>query len=212
MDWTLVLSYLFAVKKHTDLSSVIIIDTTRVILFFVPTLVEFIRINSWCWCWLWRWDPNTTISSSGRPCCKSVWMQLICVNQSSIHSLHCNICLDKSIQQHCTLFSDELVSLTGTTALILISLDAQPRYFKPRCVLKEKLEQELLRIQKEGIITPVKFSDLTAPIIPITKYNGQVHICEDYKLTVNQTSKLYVYLFITTHRWSACMIRGWGLL
>ena len=60
----------------------------------------------------------------------SVWMQLICVNWSSIHSVHCNIRLDKLIQQHFTLFSNELVYLTGTTALILISSDAQLHIFQ----------------------------------------------------------------------------------
>ena len=39
----------------------------------------------------------------------------------------------------------------------------------------------------------MKFSDWAAPIVPVMSNNGQVHICGNYRLTVNEVSKLDVY-------------------
>ena len=39
-----------------------------------------------------------------------------------------------------------------------------------------------------GIITHVKSSDWAAPIVPVTKPDGSVRICGDYKLTINQAA------------------------
>ena len=37
-------------------------------------------------------------------------------------------------------------------------------------------------------IEPVQFAKWAAPIFPVVKGDGTVHICGDYKLTVNQAS------------------------
>jgi len=48
--------------------------------------------------------------------------------------------------------------------------------------LKAKVEQELERLQGEGIISPVEFSEWAAPIVPVVKSNVSVCIlCGDYK-------------------------------
>ena len=59
--------------------------------------------------------------------------------------------------------------------------------------MKAPLEQELERLEKEGIITPVPFSEWTAPIVLIVKSDGSVRVCKDYKCTINQASKLDNY-------------------
>ena len=94
------------------------------------------------------------------------------------------------------LFSDQLGTLQGTTAKIVVPENAQPRFFKARQVpyiLKDKVERELDRLQKEHIITPVQFSDWGAPIFPVVKSDGNIRICGDYKLTANQVAKLDTY-------------------
>ena len=55
------------------------------------------------------------------------------------------------------------------------------------------IECELDRLQSEGIISPVEYSDWAAPIIPILKADGTVRICGDYKTTINRNSKLDGY-------------------
>ena len=93
-------------------------------------------------------------------------------------------------------FQDELGMLHGMEAKIYVDEKATPRYFKARPVpyaLKKGVEDELERLEKEGIISPVEFSKWAAPIVPVMKTNGDVRICGDYKCTVNQVSKLDNY-------------------
>lgn len=74
--------------------------------------------------------------------------------------------------------------------------EAQPNYLKARSdpySLKKSVEFELEKLQREGIISPVEFSEWAAPIVPVAKPSGAVTICGGYKLTVNQVSKLDNY-------------------
>ena len=59
--------------------------------------------------------------------------------------------------------------------------------------MRGKVEQELNRLQRQGVLTPVAFSDWAAPIVPVLKKDGSVRICGDYRLTVNQAAKLETY-------------------
>ena len=73
---------------------------------------------------------------------------------------------------------------------------AESKYIKARAVpyaLRTNVELELETLEREGIISPVEFSEWEAPIVPVAKPNGTVRICRDYKLTVNQVSKLDNY-------------------
>ena len=45
-------------------------------------------------------------------------------------------------------------------------------------------------LQALGVIQPVQFSDWGAPIVPVTKSDGRIRICGDYKITVNRAAKL----------------------
>ena len=49
------------------------------------------------------------------------------------------------------------------------------------------------RLQLEGTIGSVEFSDWAAPIVPIVKYDKTIGICGAYKVTVNQAAKLENY-------------------
>ena len=94
------------------------------------------------------------------------------------------------------LFKNNVGTLKGTTAKMYVFPDTKPRFFKPRPVpyiLKDKIEQELARLQEQGIITPVQFSEWAAPIVPVIKSDGNVRICSDYKVTINQVTKQDVY-------------------
>lgn len=63
--------------------------------------------------------------------------------------------------------------------------EAKPRYLKPRVVpyaLKELVEQEINRLVDESIIQTVEYGK---PIVPILKPDGSIHLCGDYKVTIN---------------------------
>ena len=66
--------------------------------------------------------------------------------------------------------------------------NATPQFFKPRPVpfaLKEKIAEELKRLERIGVLEKVEFSDWATPIVPVRKPDGTVRICSDYKVTAN---------------------------
>ena len=72
----------------------------------------------------------------------------------------------------------------------------QSLYYKARTVpfaLRQKVECELEQLESQEIIEPVHFSDWAAPIVPVTKRDGSIRICGDYKLTVNKVAQTEVY-------------------
>ena len=94
-------------------------------------------------------------------------------------------------------FKEELGTLQGFTAKILVDSDAQPRFCKARSVpyaLKDKVEEELTRLTKEGILEPVQSSDWASPIVPVLKSDkSSVCICGDFKPAVNRVACLDKY-------------------
>lgn len=100
------------------------------------------------------------------------------------------------MQRYSNVFREELGTLKGVTVKLHVDPDAVSRFFKPRVVpyaMKSKVEEELEHLQALGIVEPVQFSRWTVPIIPVLKPDGTARICGDYKLTVNQVSKLEEY-------------------
>ena len=82
--------------------------------------------------------------------------------------------------------------MKGTLATIALRLEATSKFYKHRPVpyaYKAKVEAELKRLQEEGTIEPVTFSEWAAPIVPLMKKNGTVRICGDYRLAVKQAAQ-----------------------
>uniref|UniRef100_A0A1A7YSF0 Gypsy retrotransposon integrase-like protein 1 n=2 Tax=Iconisemion striatum TaxID=60296 RepID=A0A1A7YSF0_9TELE len=108
--------------------------------------------------------------------------------------------LDESLQsilsKHEEVFKEELGTLKGTKATIHVNEDATPRFYRPRSIpyaMRAKVDEEIDRLLKEDVITPVKYSEWAAPVVPILKPEGTVRLCGDYKLTVNVVSTLEQY-------------------
>ena len=55
--------------------------------------------------------------------------------------------------------------------------DAVPKFVKARPVafaLRPKVEQELDKLEKQNILTPVQVSDWASPVVPVLKKDGRV--------------------------------------
>ena len=81
----------------------------------------------------------------------------------------------------------------GTTksyqAKLHIKSDETPKIFKARKVpyaLRSSFEDELNRLEWEGILEKVTHSKWATPIVAVPNPDGRVRLCGDYKATVNQ--------------------------
>ena len=104
--------------------------------------------------------------------------------------------LETLLQKYPSVFQDELGLAETFTAKIHVDPEAEPRFRKARPVpysQRSNVHAEIDRLQEEGIIEPVEFSEWAAPIVSVTKPNGSFRICGDYKVTVNSVSKLDKY-------------------
>ena len=52
-----------------------------------------------------------------------------------------------------------------------------------------KVEEDLERLQRHGVIEPVEQSEWAAPIATRIKPSGQARICGDFKVTINKVTK-----------------------
>ena len=74
--------------------------------------------------------------------------------------------------------------------------DSIPKFHRPRplpLALKAKVEKELERQVKLGIIQKVNVSEWGTPIVPVIKPSGALRLCGDYKTTVNSQLQVNQY-------------------
>ena len=98
------------------------------------------------------------------------WLEKIKIDWNSIHALQNSSSLSSLLNKYSSLFSDTLGLLQGTTAKLHVHPQATPKFFRARPVpfrLKDKIDKELNRLQKLGIISPVQHADWAASIVPI---------------------------------------------
>ena len=122
------------------------------------------------------------------------WLSKIRLDWTELCNNHAcySLSLQDILDGNSSVFSPELGTLKGATATIQLDPSAQPRFCNARTVpyaLKGKID----RLMKEGVIEPIAFTEWAAPIVPVLKKDGTVRICGDYKLTVNQASKVDSY-------------------
>ena len=79
-------------------------------------------------------------------------------------------------------------TVQGHEARIALTAKAIPRFHRSRPVLyalQENVNQELDRMQREGVIRPIEKDDWATPVVVIRKGDGTVRLCGDYKVTTN---------------------------
>ena len=112
--------------------------------------------------------PAMVVKSPGPNLVKRNWLQVIKLNWNSIFSIQeGNPQLQKIPDAHKDVFGEGLGTLKGTEAKIYVDPSAPPKVMQDRPVpyaLKAKVEKELGRLQSEGIIPPVEFTEWAASI------------------------------------------------
>ena len=92
--------------------------------------------------------------------------------------------LEDVLQKHAIVFSEKMGVAKNIVAKIHVDPEATPKFYRPRSVpyaIKGKIEQELQRLENEGVVSKVVESEWAAPIVPVMKSDGSVRLCGDYK-------------------------------
>lgn len=87
-----------------------------------------------------------------------------------------------------SVFQDGLGTVKDHEAEIHLDNGARPRCCNARPVpyaLRSTVDAELDRLEREGIIKPVKSAEWASPLVIVKKKNGTIRLCADFKVTIN---------------------------
>ena len=97
----------------------------------------------------------------------------------SIYHVQGKDLIEHLTQKYPQVFNQELGCGQDVKAKMNISRGTQPKFFKARSVSyynKEKVEEELERLQTQGIISPITYSEWATPVVPVAKPNNKVRL------------------------------------
>ena len=78
------------------------------------------------------------------------------------------------------------------TDCIQLKEEVQPTFMKARPVpfsQRQPLKDELERLEKQGVLERVAYSDWAVPVVIVSKGNGKVRVCGDF-VQVNQKKRV----------------------
>lgn len=98
--------------------------------------------------------------------------------------------LEKLLEEYnSTVFDTNLGEIPKVRGHLTLKENTQPIFIKPRRIpyaLRAKVDEEIDRLEKQGIITKIDHSEWGTPVVPIVKPNGSIRLCADYKVTLNK--------------------------
>ena len=98
--------------------------------------------------------------------------------------------LSKLLSKYDEIFQEGLETLKGYKAKIEVNPEATPLFCKARTLsysMRDKVEEELNQLVTDKA---VDYSDWAAPIVAVVKSDQKsVHVCGDFRMTVNPVSK-----------------------
>lgn len=119
--------------------------------------------------------------------------------------------LQAMLKQHASVFSESVSAIADFKATIRMQSGAQPKFCKARPVpysLKDAVERELNRLEKEGIISKAERSKWASPIVVVPKADKSIRICGDYKVTINSELEAETYPLPNTEDLFATLAGG----
>ena len=134
--------------------------------------------------------PILVIKGEGPPLIGRNWLNSLKLNWRNLFSL--NTPVNSLVTQYEEVFGPDSGGVKDLKVTIHVSKDACPVFMKarhPPYILREGIEKELTRLEKDDIIEKVEFSEWATPIVPVVKKDKSIRICGDFKTTVNKAIK-----------------------
>ncbi|PFX26219.1 Uncharacterized protein K02A2.6 [Stylophora pistillata] len=143
---------------------------------------------------------KTYVKGSGLSLFRRNWLFPVNLDWKKICSIHVSdpgltpevkSQLHNTVQCHSNVFKPGLGTIQGITAKLEMKPDAQPKFSKARPVpyaLQEAVDAEYHRLESEGIVEKVEFSEWATPMVHVPKAAGTTRSCGDYAVTVNPNS------------------------
>ncbi|KAG8174283.1 hypothetical protein JTE90_020770 [Oedothorax gibbosus] len=134
--------------------------------------------------------PLLVVEGEGPNLCGRNWIELFNILPvSSCLSVSHENSIESLLNNHSDVFSSELGKFKDYQINLIVKPDVQPSFYKARTLpfaVRDKVKDELQRLQDVGIIKPVRYSQGAAPIVPVLKSDKtSIRICGDFKLTAN---------------------------
>lgn len=92
------------------------------------------------------------------------------------------------LKKYPSVFSEELGTFNGYKISLTTNPETIPKFFKHRPVplaLRENVETEIDRLVAINVLIPVDHSEWTTSVVPISKGDGSVRLCGNFKITVS---------------------------
>ena len=104
--------------------------------------------------------------------------------------------LNVMLMKYKAIFEDRIGTMKGYKAKIHVKDNAIPKFAKARNVpfaLEDSVNKELEKLEREGVLKTIPFSEWASPIVIVPKPDGQVRICGDFKRTINPNIESEIY-------------------
>ncbi|KAK6959479.1 monoacylglycerol lipase abhd6 [Biomphalaria glabrata] len=136
--------------------------------------------------------PLYILSKGSNPILGREWIRSLKINWSDIKQLiSSESCIQENIncliKEFDEVFSEGIGTVRNMQATIAIKDDAKPKFCNARPIpyaIKAKVEKELNKLENEGILSKVNYSNWATPIVPIMKPSGDVRICGNHQPSV----------------------------
>ncbi|XP_046402570.1 uncharacterized protein K02A2.6-like [Ischnura elegans] len=137
------------------------------------------------------------VKNGGPPIMGRDWLKILRVTIPVMHVGVRDPKLERVLEKFTALWEGELGTFNKAEVALILKPDAKPVYCPPRALafaLRKKVDEELDRLVRVGILHPVDFSAWATPIVPAAKSDGSVRIWGYFKITLNPNLQIERYL------------------
>lgn len=133
------------------------------------------------------------IENGQRPIIGRSFLREFNLKQIEINNIVCEKeKLNNLIDNYNDIFSNKLGLLKNVKVSLEVVENVKPIFIKARKIpysFVESVEEELIKLEHEGVIEKVESAEWGSPLVPVLKENGKIRICTDYKVTINKFLK-----------------------